>query len=102
MATRSNIAVQISQTKVISVYCHFDGYPSHHLPILNEHYNTLEKALELISEGNISVLDEKETIYYGRDKKELNQQAVISDIDNWLKQQYGYLFTLDKTWKVFE
>lgn len=37
-------------------YVHWDGYPKNMLPLLNDHYNTLEKAKELIALGNLSSL----------------------------------------------
>ena len=116
MATRSNIAIQLSPTKVLSIYCHWDGYPNHHLPILKEHYNTKEKVLELLSEGNISSLRkncslpeghsfdtpvEDFTVYYGRDRGESNQEAKVLNMNNWFQQEYGYLFTLNDTWEAF-
>lgn len=54
MGTRSNIR---SGDK--SIYCHWDGYPSHNGKILLEFYNTDEKVNELLSLGNISSLREK-------------------------------------------
>lgn len=50
-----------------SIYCHWDGYPSHNGKILLEFYNTDESIDELLSLGNISSLckrvkpDENET-----------------------------------------
>ena len=54
------------------IYTHWDGYPSHHLPILREHYNTVQKVLELIELGDISELKEttETTVAYHRDRNE--------------------------------
>lgn len=41
MATRSTISAKIGDS-IHSIYCHWDGYPSHHNPILTKHYNTQE------------------------------------------------------------
>ena len=58
MSTRSLIGVN-SNNNIRSVYCHFDGYPEHHLPILQECYQTQEKANLLIDQGGISILDRR-------------------------------------------
>ena len=56
MSTRSYIGELYKDGSVLFVYCHFDGYPKHHLPILNEYYDTHEKVQELLALGRISVL----------------------------------------------
>jgi len=57
MSTRSSITLRDSAGKYHQIYCHFDGYPSHHAPILTESYDTFEKVEKLIALGDISVLD---------------------------------------------
>jgi hypothetical protein len=59
MATRSVIAVRTGtarKPRYLAVYCHYDGYPSHQLPILQEHHNTIGAALALVAGGDISAL----------------------------------------------
>jgi len=56
MATRSAIGYALPSGKVRAVYCHWDGYPSHQLPILEEHYNSLPKVRALIKPGSMSTL----------------------------------------------
>lgn len=59
MATRSVIAVRTGtarKPRYLAVYCHYDGYPEHQLPILTERYNSAGKALALVSGGDISAL----------------------------------------------
>lgn len=56
MATRSAIGYALPNGKVRAVYCHWDGYPSHQLPILNEHYNSVRKVQALIRPGSMSSL----------------------------------------------
>lgn len=55
MATRSAIAVQTPKG-IRAIYCHWDGYPEHHLPILKDHYGNKRKASALIAPGFISIL----------------------------------------------
>lgn len=116
MSTRSLIGV--NSNNIRSVYCHFDGYPEHHMPILQECYQTQEKANLLIDQGGISILDrrigeeqdfqkvdEETCLFYHRDRKE---ELTIHDSKNWeefllLAQESGteyvYLFENNEwTW----
>tara|TARA_R100000406_G_C3044034_1_gene106876 strand:+ start:190 stop:564 length:375 start_codon:yes stop_codon:yes gene_type:complete len=61
MATRSAIGYQLPSGRIKAVYCHWDGYPKHQLPILIEHYNTVEQVRALIKPGSMSSLRTKET-----------------------------------------
>ena len=116
MATRSNIALKLNDDRVLSIYCHWDGYPEHHFPILTKHYNTLEKVEALIENGDISSLRkyctkpeghsfedpvDDYTIYYGRDRGASNVHARIKPIDRWYEEDYGYLFA-DGKWQVWK
>lgn len=84
MSTRSVIAKKTTEG-YDAIYCHWDGYPSHHLPILTKHYNSDEKVDRLLENGSLSSLDEKcdkpeghgfdnpikgYCVYYGRDRGE--------------------------------
>ena len=118
MATRSRIAIEDQDGTVRSIYCHWDGYPEHHGPILLEHYQTQEKVESLIALGSISSLNENVEIpegvthnfdnpadgivvAYRRDRgEELSVKAhgnvkafAESDIE-----QYGYVFTAAGEW----
>lgn len=61
MATRSAIGWVRSDGLVRAVYCHWDGEPSHQLPILKEHYNTAAKACSLVAKGSMSELRTENT-----------------------------------------
>ena len=54
MATRSRIGIQLSDDSILSVYHHWDGYPTWLGRILKTHYNTKEKVAELIDGGDMS------------------------------------------------
>ena len=56
MATRSAIGYRKPDGSVRAVYCHWDGYPSHQLPILEKHYNGIRKVQALIKPGSMSSL----------------------------------------------
>ena len=112
MGTRSRIGIQLKDKSVLSVYCHWDGYPSFNGRVLNEFYNTPEKVADLINGGNISSLHtnvgwNNETLpetgpqYYtsrgesiDANEPELNknQSEYLKTADN-CGEEYAYLFT---------
>ena len=56
MSTSSRIAVVESPSKVLSIYCHSDGYIEGNGICLQEYYNSQEKALEIIKQNDCSYL----------------------------------------------
>ena len=54
MATRSRIGIQLADDSILSVYHHWDGYPTWLGRILETHYNTKEKVAVLIDGGDMS------------------------------------------------
>ena len=95
MATRSRIGIQLADESVLSVYHHWDGYPEWLGRILKTHYNTKEKAAELIDGGDMSVAwnDNHEPEYYsarGEDcppRLDANKYDYLAD-----GEEYAYLF----------
>lgn len=88
MSTRSVIGLERPDGSIKCVYCHFDGYPSHHGPILLFGYPTADKVEALLEGGDISVLgmvpglvqdfrhpQPGYTLYYGRDRGETGIEA---------------------------
>ena len=74
MSTRSNIAIELPKDsngnkKVKVIYVHSDGYPYGVGQILEENYNSYEKARELFNFGDASYLDDTidKCSFYGRD-----------------------------------
>ena len=55
MGTRSRIGIQLSDDSILSVYHHWDGYPSWLGRILRTHYNFRHQVEELIDGGDMSV-----------------------------------------------
>jgi hypothetical protein len=121
MSTNSRIGIENSDGTVSSVYCHWDGYPSHNGIILMEHYQDREKVQKLINLGSLSLLDERVepdvnethsfdkpiqgiTIAYHRDRQESYEgPRVDKDLKSYAKsdiQEYGYVYTLKGVWKV--
>jgi hypothetical protein len=60
MGTRSNIAYEKPNGKVVVMYCHYDGYPEYNGRVLQEHYSHPTQAKALVDNGYQSGL--KETI----------------------------------------
>jgi hypothetical protein len=56
MGTRSRIGYELSDHSVVSVYCHWDGYPDHNGRILVDHYQNRDDVMELIDGGSMSSL----------------------------------------------
>jgi len=59
MATRSAICIANKDRSLTGIYCHWDGYPEHQMPILKEHYNNATKTRRLIAGGHMSSLRTK-------------------------------------------
>ena len=76
MATRSHLGVRQLNGTVDYIYCHWDGYPEHHGPILINHYNNIDKVNQLLDLGDLSVLKEETDgcEAYGRDKGEIDTE----------------------------
>ena len=56
MGTRSRIGIELPNHDVVSVYCHWDGYPEHNGRILVEQYLNRDDVEELIDGGSMSTL----------------------------------------------
>lgn len=95
MSTRSVIGLERPDGSIKCVYCHFDGYPSHHGPILLLAYPTADEVEALLEGGDISILgnvpglvqDFRQpqpgwTLYYGRDREEEGAEARV----RWSRQ----------------
>ena len=113
MSTHCSIIV-FDGDKFQSVYVHSDGYLTGAGRTLQQHYNTLETALELVKEGDISRLREKcvlpgghsfdnptpgYTVYYGRDRGETEVSTAIHvDMKDAIQdaQDIVYLFLMGR------
>ena len=110
MATRSRIGIELKNGSVLSVYCHWDGYPEFNGVKLKEHFNTRAKVSELIDGGDISALwtnvgwnnetlDNLGPLYYSSRGEDLAPR-LDSDLCEYLlsinAEEYHYLFTNGK------
>ena len=59
MSTRARIGLQVGNS-IVSVYHHWDGYPQWLGRILNTHYTTKNKVIDLIDGGDMSTCWTKE------------------------------------------
>ena len=95
MSTRAAIAKLNTNTNEAKlIYCHSDGYLEYTGKILNEHYNSEDKVDELLSYGDLSIINEnigekldvpfndytafankKQCRFYMRDRGEKNKEA---------------------------
>jgi len=107
MGTRSRIGIELSDSSIMSVYCHWDGYPSFNGRVLRDHYTTVEKVRELIDGGNISALHtnagwQNETLpevgplyYTSRGESiEQNEPRLDKDMEEFFSdnEEYSYIF----------
>ena len=121
MSTHSTISVKLSDGKIRSVYCHFDGMIQSNGRMLVEHYNSQELAEQLTSLGHLSYIaplfeptsgsihcfEDPEpliTVVYSRDRGEKDQIPYIWNsekdfMEDVEKEEYNYLFK-DGEWYV--
>ena len=110
MATRSNIAMKTKEGKIVSVYCHWDGYVANNGKILLENYTDIDKIEALVALGSISSLGEQVgdkqdfddrdtqkdewTLFYSRDRGEELSIQEYADIPSWINdmEEYAYLW----------
>ena len=110
MATRSNIAMKTVEGKIVSVYCHWDGYVANNGKILLENYTDASKIEALVALGSISslgtVIGEQQdfndrstqnddwTLFYSRDRGERLSIQEYDDIPSWIDdmEEYAYLW----------
>ena len=95
MATRSDIIVQHPKSgQYASIYCHNDGYLEHVGKMLFNHYDTLDKVIELVAMGGLSQLDStpETTISYHKWRNEEIEIEISPILSDHVNQDYSYLF----------
>jgi hypothetical protein len=105
MSTRSAIIIEEMEGRSRGIYCHSDGYVSHHKPILLGRYANEELARQLVELGMLSTLGPSigqkcdfenrprgQCVAYGRDRGETGKSARPIQAEDWLKvaQQIGH------------
>jgi hypothetical protein len=102
MATRSRIAVELEKGRVISVYCHNDGYLEGVGEDLVKRFpnGTDPKIVEsFIKEGDRSSIDLSYKEWRG-EKCPPQKRASVSLFFSGDIEEYGYLYTAEGEWIV--
>jgi hypothetical protein len=85
MGTRSRIGIELPDHSVVSVYCHWDGYPEFNGKKLVQHYQNREDVQELIDGGSMSSL---------RTRGTWNTGAILRDEDGeYIHDAEGYIMS---------
>ena len=95
MSTRSNIAIQKPDGKILSIYVHSDGYPDGVGQCLIDNYKTYISAEKLFRYGDASYLGStlKECSFYHRDwQRELDKAHVHKNFESFKKFYAGDVF----------
>jgi len=118
MSTHARIGMEQEGGKVKSIYCHFDGYPSHVGRILNESFKDHDKVKALVELGDISYLEGEieptgphsfsspqkgVTVAYHRDRGEdlnLDYHGSVSSFFASRNEPFIYMFTQEGEWLV--
>ena len=117
MGTRSRIGIQLSDESILSVYCHWDGYPEFNGVKLVENFNTREKVKELIDGGDISslwtnerwsndLLDRHRDVYgpqyYSQRGEDCPPRLDANKYDYLAEgEEYAYIYTLNDEWVCY-
>ena len=124
MSTRSRIGIQLSDESILSVYHHWDGYPTWLGKVLNTHYSSKEKVAELIDGGDMScawtkdrwtgkqiakyVTENVEVEEYGPQYYSARGEDCPPRLDNNIVQylangeEYAYIFNRNNEWVAFD
>ena len=102
MATRSRIGVELEKGKVISVYCHHDGYISGvGADLMKKFPNGTDPSMVagFIKEGDRSSLDLSYKAWRDEDCPPKRRASVPLFFDGDI-EEYGYLYTAEGEWLV--
>jgi hypothetical protein len=114
MATRGRIGIQLSNGSILSSYHHWDSYESWLGRILKTHYNSYEKAAELIDGGDMSSAwtnagfnnetVEQGPLYYSC-RGDNCPPRLDKDLCEYLlpdnSEEYAYIFTQNQEWVCY-
>ena len=107
MATRSRIGLLLDSEHVLSVYHHWDGYPSGLGVFLQHNYTTKEQIAELLDGGDISSIYSRtdwnneqvdEHVLYYNDRGEKTEPRLDLNVEDYIEnklsamEEYAYLF----------
>ena len=115
MGTRSRIGIQLKDDSILSVYCHYDGYPEFNGRVLRDHYNTVEKVRNLIDGGDMSctwtnagwnneTLPETGPLYRTARGESMEDNAprldesIFDFLEKENNEEYAYIWTVNNKW----
>jgi hypothetical protein len=113
MATRSRIGIQLADESILSVYCHWDGYPQFNGVKLVKHFNSRDAVTELIDGGDISALytnlgwdnetlPETGPLYYSGRGEDCPPRLDANKYDYLAEgEEYAYIYTLNNEWVCY-
>ena len=113
MATRGRIGLELADGSVLSIYCHYDNYPSFNGVKLVEHFNSRDAATELIDGGDMSslwtnagwnneVLPETGPLYYTARGEDCPPRLDANKYDYLAEgEEYAYIYTLNNEWVCY-
>jgi len=104
MATRSRIALQLTDDSFLSVYHHWDGYPEWLGVTLNKKFNTRDKVAELLDGGDMSSCDSdsdwdlkkcESHVQYYNDRGEKTEPRLDLSFEDYVErnEEYAYVYT---------
>jgi hypothetical protein len=103
MATRSTIALEMADGKVLQIYCHWDGYLEHNGKILLMSYSNPAKLEELVSRGDLSSLANA----IGQCSFSLYEHVPAREFssfddywDNGMSEEFDYILRKNGDWYV--
>jgi len=100
MSTRATIACKQDDGRYAAIYLHFDGYPDHAGKILEKHYNSVDSARTLLSEGDIRSFTGNgmaERFADGNRPVIMPTRAALNDFARNCGTEYVYVFE-DEAW----
>ena len=114
MATRGRIGLELADGSILSIYSHYDNYPEFNGVKLVEHFNSYEKAAELIDLGDISclwtnagwnneTLPEVGPLPYSA-RGEDCPPRLDKNLSEFLQngEEYGYVYTQEEGWLCYD
>jgi hypothetical protein len=114
MATRGRIGLELANGSILSIYSHYDNYPKFNGVKLVEHFNSYEKAAELIDLGDISclwtnagwnneTLPEVGPLPYSA-RGEDCPPRLDKNLGEFLQngEEYGYVYTQEEGWLCYD
>ncbi|WJZ47943.1 hypothetical protein [Synechococcus phage DSL-LC03] len=85
MGTRSRIGIELTDHSVVSVYCHWDGYPEFNGKMLVKHYQEREDVQELIDGGSMSSIRTRSTWSTG--------SSLRDEVGEYITDDEGFLMS---------